>query len=89
MTATIEKTGTTGKASQLKGLKHSKPGILFGMAGSAYSAFGVVKDIRKARREGDTLKLVNAAVGALALATGTLLLIRELRRLGDDDILAG
>jgi len=95
MTSTIGKLDTTGnagsagKAAQLKGFKHSKPGLLLGVGGSAFGAFGIVKDIRKARSEGDTLKLVNAAVGALALLTSTALLIRELRRLGSDDILAG
>ncbi|MFC1412260.1 hypothetical protein ACEZCY_22515 [Streptacidiphilus sp. N1-12] len=93
MTSTIEKksglSATAGKAKQLKGFKHSKPGILFGIGGSAFGAFGVFKDIRKARAEGDTLKLVNAAVAAVALVTGTALLLRELRQLGDDDILLG
>ena len=91
---TIEKLDTTtsstaSKAKQLKGFKHSKPGILFGIGGSAFGAFGIVKDLRKAREEGDTLKLVNAGVAAVALVTSTLLLVRELRRLGDDDILLG
>ena len=97
---TIEKldtttTSTAGKAKQLKatqqmkGWKHSKPGILLGIGGGAFGAFGIVKDLRKAREEGDTLKLVNAAVAALALVTSTALLVRELRRLGDDDILLG
>ena len=94
MTTTEKKiTGSTsataGKAAQLKGFKHSKPGILFGIGGSAWGAFGIVKDIRKAREEGDTLKLINAAVGAVALVTATALLLRELKRLGDDDVLLG
>ena len=92
---TIEKldstttTSTASKAKQLKGFKHTKPGILLGIGGGAFGAIGIVKDIRKARVEGDTLKLVNAGVAALALVTSTLLLVRELRRLGDDDILLG
>ncbi|MFC5906750.1 hypothetical protein [Streptacidiphilus monticola] len=76
------------KAKQLAGFKHSKPGIYLGIGSSAFGAFGIVKDIRKAKSEGDTLRLINAAVGALALVTGTLLLVRELRQLGSDDILA-
>ena len=79
----------TSKAKQLTGFKHTKPGLMVGLGGSAWGAFGLVRDIRKARAEGDTLKLVNAAVGALALVTATALLLRELRRLGDDDILLG
>jgi hypothetical protein len=92
---TIEKldstttTSTASKAKQLKGFKHTKPGILLGIGVGASGAFGIVKDIRKARAEGDTLKLVNAGVAAVALVTSTLLLVRELRRLGDDDILLG
>ena len=81
--------GTGSKAKQLKGFKHTKPGILLGIGGGAFGAFGIVKDLRKAREEGDTLKLVNAGVAAVALVTSTLLLVRELRRLGDDDILLG
>jgi hypothetical protein len=83
----IEKSGTS-KAKALKGFKHSKPGLLVSLGGSAFGAFGIVKDIRKARAEGDTLKLVNAAVGAVALVTGALLVVRELRQLGSDDVLA-
>jgi hypothetical protein len=93
--AKIEKAGQSGptaakasRSSQLKGLKHSKPGLLISIGTSAYGAIGVVKDIRKSRSEGDTLKLINAAVAALAIATSTALLVRELRRLGSDDVLA-
>ncbi|MFJ3215409.1 hypothetical protein ACIPLC_05780 [Kitasatospora sp. NPDC086801] len=56
---------------------------------SAFGAVSVVKDVRKAREESDTLKLVNALVGAAALITGTALLVRELRQLGSDDVLLG
>ena len=76
------------KATQLKGWKHTKPGLLVALGGSAFGAIGITKDIRKARSEGDTLKLINAAVGALALVTGAALLLRELRQLGSDDVLA-
>ena len=77
------------KVESLKGFKHSKPGLMLSIGSSAFGAFGVAKDIRRAREEEDTLRLVNAVVGAAALVTGTLLLIRELRRLNSDDILAG
>ncbi|MEY9847049.1 hypothetical protein [Streptacidiphilus sp. MAP5-3] len=76
------------KLETAKGFKHTKPGLMVGIGGSAFGAFGIVKDLKKARAEADTLKLINAAVGALALVTSTLLLVRELRRLGQDDILA-
>jgi hypothetical protein len=76
------------KLESAKGFKHSKPGLMLGIGGSAFGAFGIVKDLKRARSEADTLKLINAAVGALALVTSTLLLVRELRRLGKDDVLA-
>ncbi|MEY9966313.1 hypothetical protein ABIA33_004373 [Streptacidiphilus sp. MAP12-16] len=98
MTSTIEKVDpSSGKGSkakqlkatqQMKGWKHSRTGLLVSIGGGAFGAFGVVKDIRKARSEGDTLKLVNAGIAALALVTSTALLVRELRRLGSDDVLA-
>ncbi|QMU74210.1 hypothetical protein [Streptacidiphilus sp. P02-A3a] len=87
----VEANGTETRASrakQLKGFKHSKPGLLFSIGTSAFGAVGVVKDIRKSRSEGDALKLINATVAALALLTSTALLVRELRRLGTDDVLA-
>jgi uncharacterized membrane protein YeaQ/YmgE (transglycosylase-associated protein family) len=76
------------KLETAKGFKHTKPGLMLGIGGSAFGAFGIVKDLKKARSEHDTLKLINAAVGALALVTSTLLLVRELRQLGRDDVLA-
>jgi hypothetical protein len=75
--------------SSVKGWKHSKPGLWLSIGTSAFGAISVVKDVRKAREESDTLKLVNALVGAAALVTGTALLVRELRRLGSDDVLLG
>ncbi|MFJ3788980.1 hypothetical protein [Kitasatospora sp. NPDC090091] len=77
------------KIEKAKGFKHSKPGLWLSIGTSAFGAISVVKDVRKAREESDTLKLVNALVGAAALLTGTALLVRELRRLGDDDVLLG
>ncbi|GAA2981807.1 hypothetical protein ACFVUY_15200 [Kitasatospora sp. NPDC058063] len=82
----IEKTKGSGS---LKGFKHSKPGLWLSIGTSAFGAISVAKDVRKAREESDTLKLVNALVGAAALVTGTALLVRELRRLGSDDVLLG
>ncbi|MER5354786.1 hypothetical protein ABT093_31185 [Kitasatospora sp. NPDC002551] len=77
------------QSTSLKGWKHSKPGLWLSIGTSAFGAISIVKDVRKARDESDTLKLVNALVGAAALVTGTALLVRELRRLGDDDVLLG
>ncbi|MFF8772903.1 hypothetical protein [Kitasatospora sp. NPDC015120] len=77
------------QSASLKGWKHSKPGLWLSIGTSAFGAISITKDVRKAREENDTLKLVNALVGAAALITGTALLVRELRRLGDDDVLLG
>ncbi|MFJ9522695.1 hypothetical protein ACIRPK_31170 [Kitasatospora sp. NPDC101801] len=72
-----------------KGFKKSKPGLWLSIGTSAFGAVSIVKDVKKARGENDTLKLINALVGAAALITGTALLVRELKRLGDDDVLLG
>ncbi|MFB7474842.1 hypothetical protein [Kitasatospora sp. NPDC056184] len=77
------------QSASLKGWKHSKPGLWLSIGTSTFGAISIVKDVRKARDESDTLKLVNALIGAAALVTGTALLVRELRRLGDDDVLLG
>ncbi|MGW4892658.1 hypothetical protein ACWEQL_10385 [Kitasatospora sp. NPDC004240] len=77
------------KIEKAKGFKHSKPGLWLSIGTSAFGAISIVKDVKKARSENDTLKLINALVGAAALVTGTALLVRELRRLGDDDVLLG
>ncbi|MFB7946826.1 hypothetical protein ACFC6L_18155 [Kitasatospora phosalacinea] len=77
------------KIEKAKGWKHSKPGLWLSIGTSAFGALSIAKDVRKAREDNDTLKLVNALVGAAALITGTALLVRELKRLGDDDVLLG
>ncbi|GAA2100816.1 hypothetical protein GCM10009759_33900 [Kitasatospora saccharophila] len=77
------------KIEKAKGWKHSKPGLWLSIGTSAFGAVSIAKDVRKAREENDTLKLVNALVGVAALITGTALLVRELKRLGDDDVLLG
>lgn len=77
------------KLEKAKGFKHSKPGLWLSIGTSAFGAISIAKDVKKARTENDTLKLINALVGAAALVTGTALLVRELRRLGDEDVLLG
>lgn len=75
--------------AKAKGFKHSKPGLWLSLGTTAFGAISIAKDVRKAHGEHDNLKLINAVVGALALVTGTALLIRELKQLGDDDVLLG
>ncbi|RKE21253.1 hypothetical protein [Streptomyces sp. TLI_171] len=77
------------KIEKAKGWKHSKPGLWLSIGTSAFGAISIAKDVRHAREDNDTLKLINALVGAAALITGTALLVRELKRLGDDDVLFG
>ncbi|MEU6388984.1 hypothetical protein [Streptomyces sp. NPDC046939] len=75
-----------GKA---KGFKKSKSGTYLSIGTTAFGAISVLKQAKKARTENDTLRLVDAVVSAAAIATGLALLLRELKRIGDDDVLLG
>lgn len=75
--------------SKAKGFKKSKSGTYLSIAYTAFGAFGVAKQVKKARLENDTLRLIDAAVSAAAIVTGLAILYRELKRLGDDDVLLG
>ncbi|MFJ9416401.1 hypothetical protein ACIRPT_19760 [Streptomyces sp. NPDC101227] len=79
----------SGKLAKAKGFKKSKPGTYLSIGTTLFGAVSVVKQAKKAKAEQDTLQLVDAVVSAAAIVTGVALLIRELRRLGDDDVLAG
>ena len=75
--------------SKAKGFKKSKSGTYLSIGTTAFGALSVVKQAKKARSEHDTLKLVDAVVSAAAIVTGLAILYRELKRLGDDDVLLG
>ncbi|MEU6018697.1 hypothetical protein ABZ826_33140 [Streptomyces sp. NPDC047515] len=75
--------------TKAKGFKKSKTGTYLSIGTTAFGALGVIKQARKARFEHDTLQLIDAVVSAAAIATGLALLLRELKRLGDDDVLLG
>jgi hypothetical protein len=75
--------------SKAKGFKKSKSGLYLSMATTAFGAVSVAKQAKLARTESDTLRLIDAAVSAAAIATGLAILYRELKRLGDDDVLLG
>ncbi|MFH8520227.1 hypothetical protein ACH4CE_35190 [Streptomyces gelaticus] len=75
--------------TKAKGFKKSKTGTYLSIGTTAFGAIGVIKQARKARHEHDTLRLIDAVVSAAAIATGVALLLRELKRLGDDDVLLG
>jgi hypothetical protein len=72
-----------------KGFKKSKAGTYLSLGTTAFGAIGVYKQLRTARTENDTLKLIDAVASAAAIVTGVALLVRELKRLGDDDVLLG
>ncbi|MEU2158679.1 MULTISPECIES: hypothetical protein [unclassified Streptomyces] len=72
-----------------KGFRKSKTGTYVAMASTAVGAISVAKQAKKARLEHDTLRLIDAAVSAAAIVTGLAILYRELKRLGDDDVLFG
>ena len=44
----------------------------------------VVRQIRHARQDGDGLRLLDAAVNALAVLTAVLIIIREIRQRSED-----
>ncbi|MFG3657973.1 hypothetical protein [Streptomyces sp. NPDC047706] len=75
--------------TKAKGFKKSKSGTYLSMAATAFGAIGVAKQIKKARAENDTLRLADAVVTAAGVVTGLAMLYRELKRLGDDDVLLG
>ncbi|MFE0643531.1 hypothetical protein ACFW2Y_18245 [Streptomyces sp. NPDC058877] len=80
---------STSALQKAKGFKKSKTGTYLSIGTTAFGALGVIKQARKARSEHDTLKLIDAVVSAAAIATGVALLVRELKRIGDDDVLFG
>ncbi|MFF3261566.1 hypothetical protein [Streptomyces sp. NPDC002932] len=76
-------------AKKATNFKKSKTGLYVSLGSTAFGALSVVKQIRLARNDNDTLRLIDAAVSAAAIATGLAILYRELKRLGDDDVLLG
>ncbi|MGW0119793.1 hypothetical protein [Streptomyces sp. NPDC003327] len=76
-------------AKKAKNFKKSKTGVYVSLATTAFGAVSVAKQAKLARNDGDVLRLVDAAVSAAAIVTGLAILYRELKRLGDDDVLLG
>ena len=75
--------------NKAKGFKKSRTGTYLSIGTTAFGAVAVLKQAKKARYDHDTLRLVDAAVSAAAIVTGVALLLRDLKRLGDDDVLLG
>ncbi|MFD3803794.1 hypothetical protein ACFWSF_12660 [Streptomyces sp. NPDC058611] len=80
---------STSALSKAKGFRKSKTGTYLSIGTTAFGALSVLKQVKMARSENDVLKLVDAAVSAAAIVTGLAILYRELKRLGDDDVLLG
>ncbi|MET7643329.1 hypothetical protein ABZS83_06705 [Streptomyces sp. NPDC005426] len=76
-------------AKKAKNFKKSKSGVYMSLGTTAFGALSVAKQARMARQDNDTLRLIDAAVSAAAIVTGLAILYRELKRLGDDDVLLG
>ncbi|AVH95354.1 hypothetical protein GCM10010497_00580 [Streptomyces cinereoruber] len=76
-------------AKKAKNFKKSKTGLYVSLATTAFGAVSVAKQAKLARNDNDVLRLIDAAVSAAAIATGLAILYRELKRLGDDDVLLG
>ncbi|MFF9066908.1 hypothetical protein ACF09E_16300 [Streptomyces sp. NPDC014891] len=76
-------------AKKAKNFKKSKTGVYVSLATTAFGAVSVAKQARLARNDNDMLRLIDSAVSAAAIVTGLAILYRELKRLGDDDVLLG
>ncbi|WP_418961494.1 hypothetical protein [Streptomyces tritici] len=76
-------------AKKAKNFKKSRTGLYVSLGTTAFGAVSVAKQAKLAREDGDVLRLIDAAVSAAAIVTGLAILYRELRRLGDDDVLLG
>ncbi|MDI3423220.1 hypothetical protein [Streptomyces luteolus] len=76
-------------AKKAKNFKKSKTGVYVSLASTAFGAVSVAKQAKMARKDNDLLRLADAAVSAAAIVTGLAILYRELKRLGDDDVLLG
>lgn len=76
-------------AKKAKNFKKSKTGLYVSLGSTAFGAISVAKQAKLARTDGDMLRLIDAAVSAAAIVTGLAILYRELKRLGDEDVLMG
>ncbi|MEU8673238.1 hypothetical protein [Streptomyces sp. NPDC048560] len=76
-------------AKKATNFKKSKTGLYVSLGSTAFGAISVAKQAKLARNDNDVLRLIDAAVSAAAIVTGLAILYRELKRLGDDDVLLG
>ncbi|NYI06543.1 hypothetical protein [Allostreptomyces psammosilenae] len=71
--------------SGIRNFRQSRAGTYLSIGTQVIGAFGIYKRVRQARRDHDNLMLLDAVVSGVALATGVAVLVRGLRRLGEDD----
>ncbi|MFH9687568.1 hypothetical protein ACH4LE_14825 [Streptomyces sp. NPDC017413] len=76
-------------AKKASNFKKSRTGLYVSLGSTAFGAISIAKQAKLARQDNDVLRLVDAAVSAAAIVTGLAILYRELKRLGDDDVLLG
>ncbi|MEW2065661.1 hypothetical protein [Streptomyces sp. NPDC007346] len=76
-------------AKKASNFKKSKTGLYVSLGSTAFGAISIAKQAKLARQDNDVLRLIDAAVSAAAVVTGLAILYRELKRLGDDDVLLG
>ena len=62
----------------------SKAGLYLSLGTTLFGAISVVKRLKEARAEQDTLQLADAVISAASIVTGVALLARELRRITGD-----
>jgi NADH:ubiquinone oxidoreductase subunit K len=78
----------SGNLRKSRGFKRSRIGMYMSIGGSLFGVMSTLKRGREARREGDVLELLDVVVSAAGIVTGVALLVRELRQLDADDVLA-
>jgi hypothetical protein len=71
-----------------RGFKKSKAGTYLSLGTTLIGAVSVIKQVKQGRTENDRLLLADAVLSAAAIVTGVALLVRELRQLGGDNVLA-
>ncbi|MFJ3703984.1 MULTISPECIES: hypothetical protein [Streptomyces] len=69
--------------------KRSRSRVYLSLGTTAFGMLSVVKQAELARKESDTLRLVDAVISTAKIVTGLAVLYRELKSLGDDDVLFG
>ncbi|MET7370792.1 hypothetical protein ABZS61_34005 [Streptomyces sp. NPDC005566] len=69
--------------------KKSRSSVFLSLGTTAFGALSVAKQAKLARKESDPLRLADAIISSAKIVTGLAILYRELKRLGDDDVLLG